>query len=172
MIKPKIINYCNFIISKCFYEQQQQNWLGGDMSHLSYPQIMITPAIEYACQSQTLTEQRPQWNCVQQKSNLCTVCVSFNTIKYKFRTFSQWHVLLKKGFQWWTCCCSVFLSWRGVWRIDVTVDRAQAGGGPPWRRRRSWEAWPLVPMSPAPPQSSPAATLQQTPPADSRLCLR
>ncbi len=89
-----MINYCNYMISKCFYEQQQQNWLGGDMSHLSYPQIMITPAIEYACQSQTLTEQRPQWDCVQQKSNLCTVCVSFNTLKYKILTFSQWHVLL------------------------------------------------------------------------------
>lgn len=63
--------------------------------------------IIYGCQSQTLNvwichwhiDESPQLNHIHKKRDLCTVWVFY-----------------KNGFQ--HCCCSVFLSWRGEWRID------------------------------------------------------
>lgn len=44
-------------------------------------------------------DRSPQLNYIQKERDLCTVWVFYKT-----------------GFQ--HCCCSVFLSWRGEWRID------------------------------------------------------
>ncbi len=141
MIQPKIINYCNYIISKCFYEQQQQNWLGGDMSHLSYPQIMITPAIEYGCQSQKLTEQRPQWNCVQKKSDTCTVCVSFTTLNIRCcqvpNLFTMTVLLTVSSVKASNDGHVAVLSFSaGVWRIDGNRGSGTGRRRPPMEKEQ------------------------------------